>query len=149
MMIADNLIRCNHHFRALNRTWKSQGKDARWSRVKVACRFTRIAFQLVAGRQVFCHPSQRGRDYILDKLLEFHHQHDTPLEKRLSDVNAAMKQIPTSEYPNEAIPLQAHYERTQRRCRRDPQPIGDILLAVLAKLGVGAVESISEDRDAS
>jgi transposase len=149
IMIADNLVRCNHHFRALNAMWKSQGKDPRWSRVKVACRFTRILYQIVAGRQVFHHPSQRDRDYILDKLLAFHRQHGTPPDKTLIDLNAAMMQIPKSEYPNEAVPLQAHYERKQNRRRRDPEPIGDILLVVLAKLGVGTVQLTSEARDAS
>ena len=78
MMIADNLIRCTHHFRALNGIWKHQGKDPRWTRVKVACRFTRILYQIVAGRKVFQHSSQCERDYLLDKLLEFHRQHATP-----------------------------------------------------------------------
>jgi transposase len=149
MIIADNLIRCNHHFRGLNAIWKSQGKDPRWSRVKVACRFTRILYQIVAGHQVFRHPSQRDRAYILDKLLEFHRQHGTSPDKTLIDLNAAMKQVPDSEYAKEAIPLQARYERTQNTRRRAPQPIGEILLVVLAKLGVGTVESTSEDRDAS
>lgn len=149
MLIADNLIRCNHHFRALNAVWKSQGKDARWSRVKVACRFTRILYQIVAGGQVFCHPSQCDRGYILDKLLDFHRQHGTAPEKILADLHAAREQVPQSEYHNEATPLQARYEKTQNRRCREPQPLGEILLAVLAKLGVGAVESTSEDRDAS
>jgi transposase len=149
MMIADNLIRCNHHFRGLNAIWKSQERDPRWSRVKVACRFTRILYQIVAGRRVFCHPSQRDRDYILDKLLAFQHHHSTPPDKRLIDLNAAIQQIPTTEYRNEALPLQARCQRTRTRRRRDPQPIGDILLGVLAKLGVGTIQSTSEARDAS
>jgi transposase len=149
MMIADNLIQCNHHFRGLNAIWKSQGRDPRWSRVKVACRFTRILYQIVAGRQVFQHPSQRDRDYILDKLLAFHREHATPPDKTLVDLNAAIGQIPKAEYDNEAAPLKTQYERTRNRRRRNPQPIGDILVVVLAKLGVGTVQSTVEDRDPS
>jgi hypothetical protein len=149
MMIADNLIKCNHHFRALHATWKSQGKDARWSRVKVACRFTRILYQMVAGQQVFRHPSQRDRAYVLDKLFAFHRQHATPPDKLLTDLKLAIDQIPKSEHHNEADPLQARYERTRTTRRRGAQPIGDILPVVLARLGVGAVESTPEDRDAS
>jgi len=149
MMIADNLIKCNHHFRALNSIWKSQRKDPRWTRVKVACRFTRILYQIVAGQQVFRHPSQRDRAYIIDKLLDFHRQHTTSLEQTLIDLNTAVAQIPASEYHNEAAPLQSRYERTRRTRRREPQPIGDVLLVVLARLGVGTVESESEDRDSS
>ena len=149
LMIADNLIRTNHHFRALNAIWKSQGKDPRWNHVKVVSRFTRILYQIVAGRQVFHHPGQCDRNYILDKLLQFHRDHDTPPEKTLIDLNTAIRQLPEEEFNNEAAPLQVHYERTKRSRRRGPQPIGDILLVVLAKLGVGTIESRSEDRDAS
>lgn len=149
MLIADNLIRCNHHFSALNVIWKSQGKDPRWCRVKVASRFTRILYQIVAGQQVFRHPSQRDRAYILDKLIDFHHQHGTPPDKILLDLNMARQQIPQAEYANEAAPLEARYQRTQNRRRRQPQPIGEVLLVVLARLGVGTVESTTEDRDAS
>src|SRR5207253_1747901 len=74
--IADNLIVCNHHFGVLATQWAAQGKDPRHTRVKVALRFCRIAFQMVAGRQVFRHPSIRGRHYILDKLTAFHRVHD-------------------------------------------------------------------------
>jgi transposase len=149
MLIADNLIRCNLHFRAMNAIWKSQEKDARWSRVKVAGRFTRILYQIVAGKQVFCHPSQRDRAYILDKLVAFHREHGTASDKILIDLQAAIEQIPQGEFHNEAAALQPRYERSRNRRRREPQPIGDILLAVLARLGVGTIESTSEVRDAS
>lgn len=144
MLIADNLIRCNHHFRALNVIWKSQGKDPRWSRVKVVNRFSRICYQMVAGRKVFHHPGQRGRDYILDKLLAFHREHQTAPEKTLGDLRMAIQQIPKKELDNEAAPLRKRIES-----RRGPQPIRDIVLAVLAGLGVGTVESTDEVRDAS
>ncbi len=148
MMISDNLMKCNHHFRALNAQWKSQGKDPRWSRVKIACRFSRILFQIVGGRQVFCHPSQRGRSYILDKLLAFHRRHGTPPDQILTDMNRSLEQIPKNEHLNEATPLQK-YVPAKRTTRRDAIPIADILLVVLARLGVGAVKSESEDRGSS
>ena len=50
--IADNLILCNHHFNHLATGWARQGKDPRDLRVRVGLRFCRIAFQMVAGRQV-------------------------------------------------------------------------------------------------
>jgi hypothetical protein len=102
---------------------------------------------MVAGGQVFCHPSQQGRNYILDKLIDFHHQHGTPPDQTLTDLYRAIQQIPKTEYRNEAAPLQTRCKRAPKR-RREPQPIGEILLAVLARLGVGTVES-KEDRDAS
>ena len=50
MMIADNLIECNDHFRVLAAQWQLEGKDPRAIRVRVAGRFCRIAYQMVAGR---------------------------------------------------------------------------------------------------
>ena len=71
LMIADNLIKCNDHFRVLAAGWRLNGKDARDIRVRVAGRFCRIAYQMVAGRMTFRHPCARQRDYILDKLIRF------------------------------------------------------------------------------
>jgi transposase len=58
LMIADNLIRCNDHFRGLAAGWRAAGKDPRDTHVKVGSRFCRIAYQMVAGRQVY----RRGPD---------------------------------------------------------------------------------------
>src|SRR6516165_4310566 len=104
--IADNLIVCNHHFQVLATQWRAQGKDPRHSRVKVGLRFCRIAFQIVAGRQVFRHPSIQGRHYILDKLTAFHLAHGTKMPDLLRDLQAAIGQIPRRQYAAEATPLQ-------------------------------------------
>jgi len=147
LMVADNLIKCNAYFRALSQTWKAQGKDPRHTHVRVASRLTRIMFQIVAGGKVFQHPSQCQRDYVLDKLLDFHREHDTLPEFVLRDLHAARRQIPAGEHANEAAPLQTRYEKARRCRRRDAQPIGNILLAVLARLGVGTLQlDASEDR---
>jgi transposase len=139
--IADNLIVCNHHFGVLATQWLAQGKDPRHSRVKVGLRFCRIAFQIVAGRQVFRHPCIQGRHYILDKLSAFHRQHDTAMPEVLRDLQAAIGQLPARAYTAEAKPLHEELKRIQDGRRRGPQLLGDILPIVLARLGVGAVQS--------
>jgi transposase len=139
--IADNLIVCNHHFQALATQWAAQGKDARHTRVKVGLRFCRIAFQMVAGRQVFGHPSIRGRHYVLDKLMAFHRTHDTGMAEVLRDLQAASAQVPPREYAAEAQPLHEELQKIRDGRRRGPQLLGDILPIVLARLGVGVVES--------
>ena len=68
LMIADNLIKCNEHFGVLAAGWRLKKADARDIRVRVAGRFCRIAFQMVAGRMIFRHPCTQKRDYILTKL---------------------------------------------------------------------------------
>jgi transposase len=141
LTIADNLIVCNHHFQALATQWAAQGKDPRHTRVKVGLRFCRIAFQMVAGRQVFRHPSIQGRHSILDKLTAFHREHDTGMVEVLHDLQAAVGQLPPSAYPAEAKPLAEEFQRIHDGRRRGPQLLGDILPIVLARLGVGVVQS--------
>jgi transposase len=139
--IADNLIVCNHHFQALATHWAAQGKDPRHSRVKVGLRFCRIAFQMVAGRQVFRHPCIQGRHTILDKLSAFHREHDTGMPQVLQDLQAAIEQLPRREHATEAKPLAEELEKIQQGRRRGPQLLGDVLPIVLARLGVGVVQS--------
>jgi transposase len=139
--IADNLILCNHHFQHLATHWASQGKDPRHTHVRVGLRFCRIAFHMVAGRQVFHHPCIQGRHYILDKLNAFHRDHDTGMIEVLRDLQAAIGQLPRREYAAEARPLQEELDTIHNRRRRGPQLLGDILPIVLARLGVGVVQS--------
>ena len=141
LRIADNLIVCNHHFRALGTLWAAQGKDPRHSHVRVGLRFCRIAFQMVAGRQVFRHPCIQGRHYILDKLTAFHREHDTGMTELMRDLQAAIAQLPPREHAAEAKPLAEELQRIQDGRRRGPQLLGDILPIVLARLGVGVVQS--------
>ena len=79
LTIADNLMTCNDYFRTLSAGWREAGKDTRHSHVKIAGRFCRIAYQMVAGGRVFRHPCCQRRDYILSKLLKFHGEHVTPM----------------------------------------------------------------------
>jgi len=141
LRVADNLIHCNHHFQVLATGWARQGKDPRDIHIRVGLRFSRIAFQMVAGRQVFRHPGIHGRSYILDKLNAFHREHDTPMPETLRDLQAAIAQLPIREYAAEARPLQEEMQRIREGRRRGPQLLGDILPIVFARLGVGVVQS--------
>jgi transposase len=139
--IADNLIVCNHHFQTLAVHWAAQGKDPRHTRVKVGMRFCRIAFQMVAGRQVFRHPAIPGRHYILDKLMAFHREHDTGMAQVLRDLEAALGHVPSREHKAEAKPLREELDNIERGRRRGPQLLGNILPIVLARLQAGVVQS--------
>jgi transposase len=139
--IADNLIVCNHYFQTRATQWAAQGKDPRHTRVKVGLRFCRIGFQMVAGRRVFRHPGIQGRHYILDKLNAFHREHETGVAELMRDLQAAIGQIPRREYAAEAGPLSEELARIRAGGRRGPQLLGDILPIVLARLGVGVVQS--------
>jgi transposase len=139
--VADNLILCNRHFGELASRWKAAGKDPRDTHVKVGLRFCRIAFQIVAGQQVFRHPCIQGRSYILQKLMRFHREHGTSMDRTLADLQAAIAQLPRQEHAAEAAPLVEELEAIQNRRRRGPQLIGEVLPLVLARLGVRRIQS--------
>lgn len=147
LRVADNLIQCNHHFNALAHAWQQQKKDPRHTRVKVGLRFCRIAYQIVAGRQVFHHPCLQGRHYVLAKLMAFQREHDIGSAESLRDLQAALEQVPPREHPAEAKPLHEELERIQRGGRRGPQLLSDILPIVLARLGVGEVQSTASGEE--
>ena len=162
LLIAENLLRCNDHFRGLGEAWRTAGVGWRARVVRAAKRFCRIAYRMVAGRQVFRHPSCRERHYILEKLSMFYSEHETPLEQVLRDLRAAVDWIPRAEYAAEAERLQAGLPSAPRRpgrCRGGPTPpsrataelepdvepgrvrSSAILPEVLLRLGVTMVES--------
>jgi len=141
MQAADNLINCNHYFATLASSWRQAGADPRLIRVRVAQRFSRISFQMVAGGTVFAHPAVQGRDHVLKKLIEFHHHHETPPLIVQNDLHQVIKQLPPGEHAAEAKPLQEELTRIQQHRRRGPQPLGEILPSVLAALGAGVIQS--------
>jgi hypothetical protein len=111
--------------------------------------------EIAAGRRIGPHRCLDPRGYILDKLIAFHREHDTTPEQMMADLGQAAAQLPSDEHASEAIPLIARLQKTRAARRRGPQPIGDLLPLVLAKLGVHDVElssagvrDLSESRQA-
>jgi len=141
MMIADNLIRCNDHFRVLATQWQLEGKDPRAIRVRVAGRFCRIAYQMVAGRTTYRHPSCRQRDYILCKLMTFCIEHDIDIIRIMKHLDAAVAQLPGAEHREEGAALAAELDQLQKKRGSGPRSLAQILPAVLAKLGVQLISS--------
>jgi transposase len=115
LMIGENLLTCNGYFRGLGEQWQAAGVDRRVQCVRAAKRFCRIAYQMVAGRQVFRHPSCRPRHKILEKLINFHVDHDLKIHMMIHDLYAALEWIPPAEYATEAEPLQARLAPSPRR----------------------------------
>jgi transposase len=143
LQIADNLIRHNKLFAARAALWQRQGKDRRWMRVKVAKSFSRIAYAMVAGRQLLQHPCCQQRHYILEKILRFHSEHHSPSSQLQQDLNAAAAQLPGRVHAEEARPLQSRLDELAKR-KRGPQALADILPLVLAKLRPCQVQSDAE-----
>ena len=136
MLAAENLLKCNAYWSGKFHLWKSQGHDSRDIRVRIANRITRTAFQMVAGRKIYNHRSRLDRGYILDKLLTFHRDHDSPMSQILIDLKHAADHVPEHAYADEAKPLQEVHRKSLRSRKSRPQQIGNLLVAVLARLGV-------------
>lgn len=143
MQTADNLAQCNHYFRARAAQWQRAGKDPRWLRVKIAKIFSRLAFALVAGRQLFAHPCCQPRHYLLGKLLAFHSEHATDLVAQLRDLQAVVEQLPTTRCPAEADAVPEQLDALRKR--RGPQPLADILEVVLVRLAARMIQSTSTE----
>lgn len=139
MQTADNLVQCNHYFGARGQRWTHAGKDPRWVRVKVAKIFSRLAFAIVAGRQLFSHPCRQPRHYLIGKLLAFHSDHHTSLAAQRQDLEAAADQLPIKNRAEEAASLQQELDALARR--RGPQPLAGIISLVLARLAGQVVQS--------
>ncbi len=144
LLIADNLLLCNTYFHGLGESWRASGVHHRLQCVRVAKRFSRIAFRMVAGREAFRHPSCQDRHTILNKLISFHTAHETPMLDVLSDLRAAALEIPQREHAAEAVPLAAALAQASSRRRSGPCRLGELLPEVLATLGVTTVQSQSK-----
>jgi hypothetical protein len=143
MQTASNLVHCNHYFQARAELWSRAGKDPRWIRVKVAKIFSRLAYAMVAGRQIFRHPCCQERHFILGKLLEFHQEHHTPTEQLRQDLEAVVAHLPARVRAEEAKPLRQHLDELAKR-RGGTQPLAKIIPLVLARLAERVVKSKPE-----
>lgn len=140
MLVAENLIKCHPYYRGLSAFLEKQKVDPRDRRCRIANRAMRMVFQIVGGRQVF-----RGkgvdRQYLLDKLHEFHRLHKTPVEQTVRDMQEAFNWLPKSTYAEEAKPL----AELARKCRRGAKSIGDLLLPLLIRLGVASRKEVQSE----
>jgi hypothetical protein len=141
LQIADNLIRHNHHYGIQALRHAQAGKDPRWTHVKIAKSFSRLAFAMLTTGQVFGHPSCQKTYSILDKLFDFHRDHGTPWEQARQDLDSATAQLPQSRYAIEAQTLGERLEEINRPRRSGPQPLSDLIPIVLARLGVAGLQS--------
>jgi transposase len=142
VIIAENLIRCNEHFGVLAAGWRAKKLDPRDVAVRVAGRFCRIAYQMVAGRMTYRHPCSQHRDYMLTKLMNFSIQHENAFDQLLRNLDAATAQLPASDHRAEGASLAEELARLQTKRGSGPKALAEILPAVLAKLGVNLIPSI-------
>lgn len=144
LLIADNLLCVNNYFRSKAALWNQQEVDRRLQRVRVAKRFTRLAYAMVAGQQIIPHPCCREPHYILDKLLTFSLEHAASVEQIRDWLDAAAGQLPSSVRAKEAGVLQTRVPQFQRARRPHVQTIGGILNELLVNLLGMKLQSAAE-----
>lgn len=133
MQIADNLVICNHYFRGKAERDRSVGRGERDIRVRAAKRFSRIAYAIVAGRQLFAHPCCRPHNSLLQKLIDFANEHKMPPRDMNTLLEAAAGQLPRRDRIHEADVLTTQLQQLARR-RTDPMTLGQLLPAIIARL---------------
>ena len=136
LLVATNLIKCNAYWRGKYNRWKEQKNDPRDLRCRIANRLTRSIFSMISGRRIYQHPSRLDQSYVLNKLIEFHRQHGSPMTTILADLQAATEQLPQSAHAAEAQPLAELQLKASRSRRAEPQALGEVLVHVLARLGM-------------
>ncbi len=137
MRVADNLAKSNAFFRARAAMEESRNLDKRAVRVKIAKNFSRLVIACVAGDSPLKHPCCRDRFSVIDKLRNFHYQHGTAIDQALSDLQAAVSQLPAQTCKLEAQSISTILE-TQATNKRGPKKLGELLPSILAKLDAQA-----------
>ena len=132
ILVAKNLIKCHSYYRGLAALWAKRGVATTDRQCRMANRANRMVFQIVSGRQVW-HGKGVDREYLLLKLREFHRMHETSIDATVADMSAATDWLPKSTYPDEAKPL----AKLATKKRRGAVSIGELLIPLLARLGVG------------
>jgi len=146
MRIADNLVCHCAYYRGLADVDRARDIDERAIRVKIAKKFSRLAFACVAGDEPLKHPAVQQPDSIMEKLREFHRVHQTPMDQVLADLNTTVELLPYHTRGVEAEVV-AEVLRQQTARRRGPVAIGALLPAVLARLEINTTEEpITRDR---
>ncbi|MEQ1831013.1 MAG: transposase, partial [Pirellula sp.] len=131
VLIAKNLVLCNPYYRAMAAIIDKQNVAPIDRYCRIANRASRMAFQLVAGKQIWRRQGIRT-ELILKKLREFHSDHETNFERAYEDILEAINQFPKSIFQAESEPFVAMMNRK----RKATNNIAEILVAVLLRLGV-------------
>lgn len=144
LLIADNLLTVNNYFRAQAALWKTQRVHPRLQRVKVAKRFSRLAFLMLAGQQIVPHPCCRAPQYILDKFVGFDLEHAASSEQVRQQLALVAVQLPHDALPRETEGLEARAARCHSARSLDVKSLGALLKEVLANRLDLTVQSTAE-----
>lgn len=149
LRIADNLLTVNRFFRTQGAVWKTQRVAPGLQRVRVAKRFSRLAFLMLAGPRIVPHPCCRDPHDVLDKLVGFHLEHTAgegpaPATRLRENLAAAAEQLPREARSREAQALDRSATRFGKSRSSQVQSLGSLLKEVLADRLLTKVQSSAE-----
>jgi transposase len=107
LLVAEDLLKCNEFSHGLGESWRAAGAGCRAVVVRAAKRLCRIAYRMMAGREVFRHPSCRERHYIIDNLIRIFYNNYIHMDQVLHDSHEAVNRLPPGKYAAEAERLRA------------------------------------------
>jgi hypothetical protein len=139
MRIADSLVCHCAYYRGLADVDRARRIDERAIRVKIAKKFSRLAYACVAGDEPLKHPATRQPDSIMEKLREFHRVHETPMDQVLADLKMTVEQLPYHTRHREAEVV-AEVLRQHAARRRGSVAVGALFPALLAQLEIRTTE---------
>ena len=138
LLVADNMLKCNAYWMAKGKQWREAGHAAKDIHCRVANRLTRTVFQMVSGRQLYRHASRLDQGYVMDKLLTFHREHQTPPAVIVRDLKHVADLLPEPGKQEEGEQLHKSAMKARRSRQKGPQELGTLLVAVLARMGIAA-----------
>jgi transposase len=92
--IVHNLINHNGHFHAWSELREQRNWPTKKIRIAIANRFSRISYHMLAGNEVFNHPSSKGCEAILSKMIRFAADHNIPASRTMELIETVVWRLP-------------------------------------------------------
>lgn len=139
LMMASNLLACNHFWKAQAIQWAQQGHpDPADQRVRVANRMTRTIYQMVAGRRTCKRSARREPAYVMEKLMNYCRERQVPPNIIVTYLKLASDQMHPKDRTQEGEHLKPVAQKIQRSRKSEPQLLGNLLVTLLAQVDIAS-----------
>lgn len=135
MRIARNLELLNTYFRGLGQKYAENHPDHD-AKVVIARSFSRLSYYLLVQGELLAHDALQNREKILQKLMEFFHEHKAESFRTTSAIGHAISRLSPAVLSAERPAIQTRSQEVQntKRHTRGMMRLGEILPAVLLRI---------------
>lgn len=138
MRLARNLKRSNHYFMAKAARY-AQRHDDHDPKIVIAVSFSRLSYYLLAGGSLLVHPAITNGERILQKLLEFYHQHQADDNRVTAALDQAIQRLSARTLKAQRDTLHSQQttlvlKRRTKGVRRMSQILPEVLLRIDQRL---------------